>query len=251
MAASKQKYSVTRMQRLPPIREENFGARSPRITPRYEVKKKQVTIQEPEVNRQRPRIHVRPLPSKPQPNISYDNGRSMAVASNINNQPPIVYGRPTPVHPVNNAVVDGLVADYLHYAAYGHIIPIYEGTGNMTCPCCTVRNQENVRTLLGFPVQRHQEQKPPEKAAPAFDPWKVPKENSGQPQPIPGLPQHNWMSKQPLPTYTNYLNPEFNRPVYVYQKPPESRNRGLVVENVLHATAQYDESMRKLERFGK
>jgi hypothetical protein len=30
-------------------------------------------------------------------------------------------------------LVDGLVADYLHYAQYGHIIPVYEGTGTLSC----------------------------------------------------------------------------------------------------------------------
>jgi hypothetical protein len=49
-------------------------------------------------------------------------------------------------------LVDGLVADYLHYAQYGHIIPVYEGTGTLSCSCCTDRNRENVRTMLGFPI---------------------------------------------------------------------------------------------------
>jgi hypothetical protein len=45
-------------------------------------------------------------------------------------------------------LVDGLVDDYLHYAQYGHIIPVYEGTGTLSCSCCTDRNRENVRTIL-------------------------------------------------------------------------------------------------------
>ncbi|XP_052774808.1 uncharacterized protein LOC128213263 [Mya arenaria] len=52
---------------------------------------------------------------------------------------------------VNHTLVDGLVADYLHYSRYGHVIPVYEGSSVTTCPCCTDRNRQNVRTLLGFP----------------------------------------------------------------------------------------------------
>jgi hypothetical protein len=48
------------------------------------------------------------------------------------------------------AVVDTLVADYLCNHHYGYMIPIYEGTGVQTCPCCTNRNRENVRHALGL-----------------------------------------------------------------------------------------------------
>lgn len=48
------------------------------------------------------------------------------------------------------AVVDTLVADYLCNHHYGYVIPIYEGTGVQACPCCTNRNRENVRHVLGI-----------------------------------------------------------------------------------------------------
>lgn len=48
-------------------------------------------------------------------------------------------------------LVDNMVADYLCNNNYGHVIPVYEGTGISTCACCTNRNRENVRNSLGLP----------------------------------------------------------------------------------------------------
>lgn len=49
-------------------------------------------------------------------------------------------------------LVDTLVADYLCNNNFGHVIPVYEGTGLKTCACCTNRNRENVRNVLGLPT---------------------------------------------------------------------------------------------------
>ncbi|VDI72669.1 Hypothetical predicted protein [Mytilus galloprovincialis] len=48
-------------------------------------------------------------------------------------------------------IVDTMIDDYLCNHNYGHVIPWYEGTGVLTCECCTDRNRENVRNVLGLP----------------------------------------------------------------------------------------------------
>lgn len=51
-------------------------------------------------------------------------------------------------------LIDTIVADYLCNNNFGHVIPVYEGTGIKTCSCCTSRNRENVRNVLGLPTER-------------------------------------------------------------------------------------------------
>ncbi|XP_033738075.1 uncharacterized protein LOC117325744 [Pecten maximus] len=268
--ASKQKYSVTRMQKLPPIREESFAVPTPR-TPRVPYSNASVPVKagpsvppsnEPKANLaalnttslSKPRIHVRPLPGT-DPNDDADQPK-MVQKPRLTVEMPMT---PNDSH----TLVDGLVADYLHYAAYGHIIPVYEGIGQLQCSCCNDRNRENVRNLLGLPssdkkVIKHKKAQLG-RLQPKFVPPTKPKENHEVDEKAWNAPKKNhnqkidwknesWMKHQPLPAATNFLNPEFNRPVYAYQKPPEIEIPALVSDSVLHANTKYDQSMRRLEK---
>ena len=132
---------------------------------------------------------------------------------------------------------------------------MYEGIGNLTCPCCTGRNRQNVRTLLGLPsddnvirkhakpsVFRTDDAKRQEQETKIDDAsWNKPKDVE-PPQP--------WMAHQPLPAVTNYLNPEFNRPIYAYQKTENLEAPNYVFDAVLNANTNYEDAMKKLSKFG-
>lgn len=256
--------SVTRAQKLPPIREETFSSRggSARISvkpqSKYEVLR--TTSKSPKL---RPTVHARPLPAdrskspKEQVSPQYRSPRNPAPA----------YLAPMTPLDTTSTLVDGLVADYLHFARYGHIIPLYEGSSNLTCPCCTERNRENVRTLLGFPSNQGGK-----KARHSDDPsqsGEFTHSHHGGLHPessvsgatfnrklVDGERQRamdrSWLNHQPLPYASNYLNPEFNRPavVYNYNLNQKSPRDDFVRNEVNSASHQYELSMAKLEKFG-
>lgn len=273
--ASKQLYTVTRAHKLPPIREESFPGPSPR-TPRvpistvpkvpYSTVSKPVRATPPppsnepranladlnETALSKPRIHVRPLPGSglddDLPKLPKPSRQQLEMPRTPND---------------SHTLVDGLVADYLHYAAYGHIIPVYEGIGQLQCTCCNDRNRENVRNLLGLPssdkkVLKHKKSQLG-RLQPKFVPPPQSKENQDVDEKAWEAPKKDytkkvswknetWMKHQPLPSAVNFLNPEFNRPVYAYQKPPEIEIPSLVFDSVLHANIKYDQSMKRLEK---
>jgi len=242
--------SVTRAKKLPPIREETFRYGSPQPASRwpethYSVRRKSSPVLNLDLTR-RGNIHVRPLPRKTEekrePNPSY-RPKPSEPSPRLSKQPM------APLN-VNHTLVDGIVADYLHFAKYGHIIPVYEGTGTSSCPCCTDRNRENVRTLLGFPQTEQDVKK---------EAWRSPRDNMNVPRsevgphPKPLHADYNWLQTQPMPYATNYLNPEFNRPSVVYNYLNERRDGAQdsqIKSTVLSASASYEDSMRKLEKFG-
>ncbi|XP_048763201.1 uncharacterized protein LOC125671483 [Ostrea edulis] len=253
--------SVTRAKKLPPIREETFSSRggSARISVRPEAKYDLIrTSKDP--SKVRPTVHARPLPAERARSPKYESPHTQTPARRS------LYAAPlTPVD-TTNTLVDGLVADYLHYAKYGHIIPLYEGSSNLTCSCCTERNRENVRTLLGFPSA--------EKSKPGHRPTNDTRysgslyndPNNGNPvasysgslsdRPVGNERQRimdrSWLNYQPLPYASNYLNPEFNRPavVYNYNVNRRSDHEEQVKVDVVSANKQYELSMAKLEKFG-
>ncbi|XP_061192753.1 uncharacterized protein LOC133200955 [Saccostrea echinata] len=263
--------SVTRAQKLPPIREETFSSRggSARISVRpaakYEVLR---TSNDPP--KPRPTVHARPLPAdrsqspKERKSPRYQSPRSQAPPR------PNLYMPLTPVD-TTNTLVDGLVADYLHFAQYGHIIPLYEGSSNLTCPCCTDRNRENVRTLLGFPStekskvgHRHtNDSKYGGSLSNDFSTGNHTKNyepvygGSLSDRTLVGGDRHRsmdrtWMNYQPLVHASNYLNPEFSRPsvLYNYNVNQTSADDEHVRSQVLSADKQYELSMAKLEKYG-
>lgn len=293
MAVSKSKYqvSVTKLQRLPPIREESMAGRTPRSGRRpnpedYLVADKKITVQP--LN-PKPNIHTRPLPGKTR-KVQFEPARPTRSETQIlDSYPKTVYKEP-PMEPLteipppqsnpHKTIVDGLVADYLHYAQYGHIIPVYEGTGSLSCSCCTDRNRENVRTMLGFPSN------PSDKYAttsakimgpnPKPDTWltgsskppvpKSPVSNSHSPrfdntyfdtsQTPRGkdLQRDKWLNYQPTPYASNYANAEFNRPVLVYNHLRESDEnyhnyKKHVSNEILDANTKFDDAMKRLEKF--
>ena len=85
-------------------------------------------------------------PTKPKKHHSFDTASEILKTVNRKRTFPIK-GQDLKTE---RAVVDTLVADYLCNHHYGYMIPIYEGTGVQTCPCCTNRNRENVRHALGL-----------------------------------------------------------------------------------------------------
>lgn len=262
--------SVTRAQKLPPIREETFSSRGGSGNVRISVKpqaKYEVLRTSDDPPKPRPTVHARPLPAdrtkspKERRSPQYQSPRNQAPAR------PGYYMAPlTPVD-TTDTLVDGLVADYLHFAQYGHIIPLYEGSSDLTCPCCTDRNRENVRTLLGFPTN----QKGKQGLHPHSDPVLsngAGNSNQGNVNQKSGYsgatydrtfaagdrlrPMDRWMNHQPLHHASNYLNPEFSRPAVIYnynlnQKSPRDER---VRNEIVSASQQYELSMAKLEKFG-
>lgn len=288
MAASKSKYqvSVTKLHRLPPIREESMSARTPRSAGRptqdgYVTSDAKITVQ---ALQSKPTIHVRPLPGKTTRKVQFEPNDSLSSRSEteiLDSYPKTVY-RDKPKEPLTNinphinphrTLVDGLVADYLHYAQYGHIIPVYEGTGSLSCACCTERNRENVRTMLGFPTNPTKH-KPYNNIGskvigpnPKPDTWLTgfakPVKDLEIPEPSPrfdsiytdygskSTPRETWLDYQPKPYASTYANAEFNRPSVVYNHMRESNDnvRKYMTNEILEANTKYDDAMKKLEKF--
>jgi len=295
---------MARVQKLPPINEEgDGGGGGPLATPR---------------RRQLASIHR--LPKDVFTGTDDDDGeRFFTRRSPMKNVPIVpvqpvrrVKTPPTPPEPkkpqkelfkmqmtnhlspkdVNHTLIDGLVADYLHYSRYGHVIPVYEGTSATSCPCCTDRNRQNVRSLLGFPknvtdtTPAHAPTRYDRRTnVPALAPTKYDaksrlyeeegelkgdatlypnslyalerrrkvkqKEPTQEEQRLQRLAAEShrkpWMTYQPLPYATNYLNPEFNRPSVVNAQ--ESGRPGgytAMRHQVLEADSNYDAAMARL-----
>ncbi|KAL3868087.1 hypothetical protein ACJMK2_040924 [Sinanodonta woodiana] len=239
--------SKSKLKKLPPISEEGSFHVSPKATPRRATPRASDT---PVKNK--PTLHVRPLPKtdfrpeNPEPPGDPEKKKSFISVN--------------PQH-VNDTLVDGLVADYLHYARYGHIIPVYEGTSLSSCPCCTMRNRENVRSLLGFPSHPERERmphitqkssQPQQKTKSMFD-NDYPEKPLPDPMEVAALTSREqpWMAYQPLPYATNYLNPEFNRPKLVYEYfdniTPVSHQ--YIKNSIVDADSKFDDAMGRLERF--
>lgn len=291
MAASKSKYqvSVTKLHRLPPIREESMSGRTPRSGRRanrdsYLTSDGKITVQQ---LHSKPTIHVRPLAGNSGRKVQFEPRKSMSTKSEtdiLDSYPKTVYSdKPkesiTNINPHINpqrTLVDGLVADYLHYAQYGHIIPVYEGTDTLSCSCCTDRNRENVRTMLGFPTNpTHQTPynsvgPKPIGPNPKPDTWLTghvsPAKNIRSPNPSPrfdnintepwsdSTPREKWLDYQPKPYASSYTNAEFNRPSVVYNHFRESNENAhskhkYVSHDILDANTKYDDAMKKLEKF--
>lgn len=291
MAASKSKYqvSVTKLHRLPPIREESMGGRTPRSARRtnsdgFVTTDSKITVQP--LN-PKPSIHVRPLPGKSRKVQFQPAGPPRSETQILDSYPKTVY-RDAPDEPMTKTppqkinpqktLVDGLVADYLHYAQYGHIIPVYEGTGTLSCSCCTDRNRENVRTMLGFPtntsgsIPHNSVGYRPMGPNPKPDTWLTgstkPPISSQKPNQSPRFDEldfddlsktphgniqsrENWLEYQPKPYASSYANAEFNRPLLVYNhyKEINNDNSKYFSNQVLDANTKYDDAMKKLEKF--
>ncbi|KAK3091469.1 hypothetical protein FSP39_020025 [Pinctada imbricata] len=244
--------SVTRAQKLPPIREETFSG-STSGTPHppemhYGIRRKAPTL-EP----QKTQVHVRPLPSNRTNKQKYV---SPPNTSRFETDPkPLIPVYEKPLAPIDtrHTLVDGVVADYLHYAKYGHVIPIYEGSGIQACPCCTDRNKENVRSLLGFPSSLSDV--PATFSDVKKQAWRSPRETQNEgshPEYRFYNPGQSWLSTQPLPYASNYLNPEFNRPAVLHNYKVGVRTEkenNYINSKVLDASKQYEESMKKLEKY--
>ncbi|KAJ8310967.1 hypothetical protein KUTeg_011481 [Tegillarca granosa] len=144
----------------------------------------------------------------------------------------------------NQTLIDGVVADYLHFARYGHIIPVYEGTSTTACPCCNERNKQNVQSLLGIP----------RKNATWSEAWKVPRDKSGEQTKHPMvLYPRTGLNYQPLTYAHNYLNPEFNRPTAVYNYYTDrayDSGDPYVSNQIISADNRFDESMKRLHKYG-
>ena len=274
MASKKPPYQVPmgKVKRLPPISEEGSPRNSPRPTLAH------VTLRRLPKQKKtfKPTTSKPVIPVKPQP-------RQKEFSDFSPPQSPRTRKEPVPLGPVdvNHTLVDGLVADYLHYARYGHVIPMYEGTGVTTCPCCIDRNRQNVRTLLGFPndikdpprrkelpqkYDKNSNIEPKGSAVLRSDTVifpnsvyaKIKQEEKTEPtdseKKLHAIAQESqkrsWMSYQPLPNSTNYLNPEFNRPVVVnnYLEERPSKNYNYIAGQVVEADSDYTYAMNKLER---
>lgn len=283
MATKKKRYQapMARVKKLPPIDEESSAAGSPRPAA---IRRQTATV------RRLPRTVFNfddlddPFPSRPPPvrekptmavrPISRKHQRSPVDEPKKEFQKPF---RPdiTPKD-VNHSIVDGLVADYLHYARYGHVIPVYEGSSSNTCPCCTDRNRQNVRTLLGFPKDYSVAAPTKYDKKSTVKNFKAEESDSGgmmypnsmyarlqrqkaqRTEPTPEEVQRNkiaeqsrrgaWMNYQPLPYATNYLNPEFNRPAELNSLYDiESHNANLYMkQKILEADSNFDFAMTKL-----
>lgn len=292
MATNKKRYQapMARVKKLPPIDEESSGIGSPRPI----MRRREATVRRlpkrifslddfddvetdykpPQPVRHKPTMAVRPM--------SRDMRRSPVDDLKKDYQKYIIKQPQRPVSPkdVNHTIVDGLVADYLHYARYGHVIPVYEGTSSSTCPCCTDRNRQNVRTLLGFPKDFVPQQPTKYDQKSTVKNSKVEKElyssSSLYPNSMYASLQRQrernepsaeerkrmhvaeqsrrgaWLNYQPLPYATNYLNPEFNRPAELNSLyDVESHNAHLYTKHkVLEADSNFDLAMSKLNDYG-
>lgn len=299
-AMKKTKYpgAMNRVKKLPPINEEGDG--TPRGTP----------AATPRVNlRNKPDMSIRRLPKKALTQRDLDDESMPLKARPIipvypmrretfNAPPlspeiddpkkPIIYEytskkrAPAPIvnkEPMdqNHTIIDGLVADYLHYARYGHVIPVYEGTSSTSCPCCTGRNRQNVRSLLGF-------SKPPPEPPNKYDKMSHVTANADYESKHDDFPnsmyaktkrrevaetrispreQHmrslahsslkgSWMNYQPHPNASHYLNAEFNRPSVVqdslYDSNPVEVQRTMA-NRIVEANSNYTQAMNRLESF--
>lgn len=262
MAGKKTQYQIpmSKVKRLPPISEEGSPRSTPRPLAHVTLRRMHKPKQAFKPTTSKPVIPVKPIP-RPRDH----------------SPPPEIKTEAIPLGPmdVRHTLVDGLVADYLHYARYGHVIPMYEGTGATTCPCCIDRNRQNVRSLLGFPNDikeppRKYDRKskieakdsPELKSDAVLFPnsmyAKIKEEESVEPseteKKLHAIAQESqkrsWMNYQPLPYSTNYLNPEFNRPAvinnYLEEKP--RKNYNLIAGQVMEADSGYKNAMNKLER---
>ncbi|KAL4235917.1 hypothetical protein ACF0H5_004307 [Mactra antiquata] len=237
------------------------------------------SFSKPSPIKSRPVIQVQPIPRvktppSPPPLEKYEVKKDPVP-------PQVDYHQLSPKD-VNHTLVDGLVADYLHYARYGHVIPVYEGTSSSTCPCCTDRNRQNVRSLLGFPKDVRESQKPtkydhkssirhskhdeelnsdtmmyPNSMYAHMQRQKAQKEPTAEEKRLQKIAEQlhkgAWMNYQPLPYATNYLNPEFNRPVELNHTLYDTDARGaqsFMRYRVLEADSNYDSAMNKLSNYG-
>ena len=270
MATRKAQYQVpmSKVKRLPPISEEGSPSHTPSHTPRPLPNSmlRRLPKQKFKPTTSKPIIPVKPTPRPKQ---------SSSPTPRLKNEE--IYDPNDPLAPldIRHTIVDGLVADYLHYARYGHVIPMYEGTSISTCPCCTDRNRQNVRTLLGFP---NNIKEPPHKydrnskIEPKQDPeltsdtalfpnsmyakiqYEETKEPSESEKKLHKAAQEaqkrSWMNYQPLPYATNYLNPEFNRPdvlnTFFIERPHKDYN--YIAGQVVEADSDYKQAMDRLER---
>ena len=278
MASKRPPYQVPmgKVKRLPPISEE--ASQSPRNSPRPTLA--HVTLRRLPKNRNarnafNPTTSKPVIPAKPKQKEFSDFSPPQTPTPRKRIEP-----APAPAD-VKHTLVDGLVADYLHYARYGHVIPMYEGTGLTTCPCCIDRNRQNVRTLLGFPndIKDPPRKKPlpqkydknssiestgssvlrsdtvifpnsmyaREKQSERTEPTESEKKLHAIAQ---ESQKRTWMSYQPMRHATNYLNPEFNRPFVVnnYLQERPSKEYNYIAGQVVEADSDYTHAMNKLER---
>lgn len=264
MATKKNQYQVplSKVKRLPPISEEGSPRSTPRPLATVTLKRLPKPKQAFKPTTSKPVIPVRPMP-RPKENTPPISPRTKESF---------------PLSPIDvkHTLVDGLVADYLHYARYGHVIPMYEGTSASTCPCCIDRNRQNVRTLLGFPsdikdpprkydrnskIERkdYPELRSDAVLFPNSMYAKIKQEESAEPTESEKRlhaialesQKRSWMNYQPLPYSSNYLNPEFNRPSAVtnfYEERPR-KNHEYIAGQVIEADSDYKYAMNKLQRF--
>ena len=274
MASKRPPYQVPmgKVKKLPPISEESSPRNSPRPTLAHVTLRR---LPKDRKNPFKPTTSKPVIPVKPQPRKKEFSDFSPPPSPRRVLEP-----APSPAD-VQHTLVDGLVADYLHYARYGHVIPMYEGTGVTTCPCCIDRNRQNVRTLLGFPndIKDPPRKKPlPQKydkdsniektgrsvqrsdtvifpnsmyAKEKRDEKVEPTESEKKIHAIAQESQkRTWMNYQPLRHATNYLNPEFNRPAVVnnYLQERPSKDYNYIAGQVVEADSDYTHAMNKLQR---
>ena len=288
MASKKVKYQVpmARVKKLPPIDEETSSLGSPRHRRREatvrRLPKKMFSLddlydEEPIIQRpvrHKPTMAVSPMSRRRSPDLDIDYKQYSYIKPQLHVQ----HQHVTPKD-VNHTLVDGLVADYLHYSRYGHVIPVYEGTSSNSCPCCTDRNRQNVRTLLGFPkdynpnqptkydnrstVKNTQSEKElmsdkslyPNSMFASVQRERARKQPSVEERQRMQIAEESrrgaWVNYQPLPYATNYLNPEFNRPAELNSLyDVESHNNNLYMKHkVLEADSNFDNAMSKLNTY--
>ncbi|GFO10807.1 hypothetical protein PoB_003731200 [Plakobranchus ocellatus] len=183
--------------------------------------------------------------------------------------------------------VDQVVADYLHYARYGQVMPVLHGDstgmggagigggvgpgGGLSCACCVDRNREN--TMKKLALQRGEDLTAIDAALAA--PKDTPTDQSAGSPVTRGPAQHtippanrhymsepnhapmSWGHYQPAPNAGTFLNPEFNRP-FVLQSAYEDADyfskgysrdthHDRINEQVLEASSKFDLSMQKLQ----
>lgn len=170
--------------------------------------------------------------------------------------------------------VDQVVADYLHYAKYGQVMPVLYGGGTgvgsigtgggLNCACCTDRNRESMKKKMALARGEDIFQEDNKTNLPDGTPHDTPhkgltnisEEPSPRPQPaMRGPPPHapqSWGYYQPTPYAGTFLNPEFNRP-FVQRAVLEDDGRkerdqhDYINTRVLEANFKYEKNMEKLE----
>ncbi|KAH3696915.1 uncharacterized protein LOC127861399 isoform X1 [Dreissena polymorpha] len=287
------KAPMARVKKLPVINEEDSVLSSPAFKPQPTIQRVRRNVFSDDINAgdddDRDKHFSRLSPLRSRPVVPVQPVRRERAPSPVESQKPKkeVFKMQMSSHltpkDLNHTLVDGLVADYLHYSRYGHVIPVYEGSSATSCPCCTDRNRQNVRTLLGFPNHVLKPVHTTHALAPtkydhksAIKPTKddelkadttlfpnsmyanLQRQRAHRKEPSPEeirLKQlanqshrQTWMNYQPLPYATNYLNPEFNRPTAVSaMRDLHARNRDNYMKyQVLEADTQYDQAMTKL-----